>query len=84
MKHLRDEGVSILVLGQYLRPQKNNAEVIDYVTPHKFEQLASIAMEMGFRGVAAAPLARTSYRASETYREANKFSSSLKTSDIIK
>ena len=84
MKHLREEGVSILVLGQYLRPQKNNTEVVDYITPQKFDELASIATEMGFRAVAAAPLARTSYRASETYNEAKKVPSKLKTSDIIK
>ena len=67
MADLRKHHVDILVLGQYLRPTLDNAEVIDYVPPETFDALAAAGLEMGFGYVAAAPLARTSYKAKEAY-----------------
>ena len=67
MRDLRSKCVDILVLGQYLRPTLDNTEVIDYVSPETFDTLANKGMQMGFGYVAAAPLARTSYKAKEAY-----------------
>lgn len=67
MGHLRDAGVKILVMGQYLQPTRKHAEVAAYITPEYFEMYAVRAYEMGFEYVAAAPLARTSWRAAEAY-----------------
>ncbi|MBN2715595.1 MAG: lipoyl synthase [Deltaproteobacteria bacterium] len=67
MAHLRDAGVKILVLGQYLQPTKSHAAVVSFIPPETFNELASRGLEMGFEFVAAAPLARTSYRAAEAY-----------------
>ena len=67
MRDLRAQGVDILVLGQYLRPTLDNAPVIEYVPPKRFERYARKGLEAGFGFVAAHPLARTSYRAKEAY-----------------
>ena len=67
MRDLRRAGVAILVLGQYLRPTRDHAEVAEYVPPERFDELAALGGELGFDFVAASPLARTSYRAAEAY-----------------
>lgn len=69
MQDLRDARVDILVLGQYLRPTLDNAPVIEYVPPKRFDRYALKGLEMGFGFVAAHPLARTSYRAKEAYEQ---------------
>ena len=67
MSDLLDAGVEILVLGQYLQPTRDHAEVVEYVHPNRFEALAEVGRSMGFAYVAAGPLVRTSYRAAEAF-----------------
>ena len=67
MGHLREAGVKILVLGQYLQPTRQHATVAAFVPPEQFDDYAAKGREMGFEFVAASPLARTSYRAAEAY-----------------
>jgi lipoic acid synthetase len=67
MRALRDAGVGILALGQYLRPTPRHAEVVEYVPPDSFAALAARGEELGFEFVAAGPLVRTSYRAAEAF-----------------
>jgi lipoic acid synthetase len=67
MSELRGVGVDILVLGQYLRPTRAHAPVLEYVHPDAFAQLEQRGLEMGFSFVASSPLARTSYRAAEAF-----------------
>lgn len=67
MRDLRSVDVKILVLGQYLRPTRAHAEVVEYSPPARFERLAQTASKLGFDFVSASPLARTSYRAAEAY-----------------
>ncbi|MCP4676829.1 MAG: lipoyl synthase [Deltaproteobacteria bacterium] len=67
MRDLRAVEVDILVLGQYLRPTRANARVVEYVSPERFDALASRGEALGFGFVAAGPLVRTSYRAAEAY-----------------
>lgn len=67
MDDLRGVGVDILVLGQYLQPTRAHAEVVDYVTPRRFEELESIGQAKGFGFVASGPLVRTSYKAAEAF-----------------
>lgn len=69
LEDLRAANVDIVVLGQYLRPTPQQLPVSRYVLPAEFEALAMRARAMGFRGVVAAPLARTSYRAARAYSE---------------
>ncbi|MDP2319936.1 MAG: lipoyl synthase [Acidobacteriota bacterium] len=64
-KDLRDVGVSILTLGQYLRPSTEHAVMTRYYTPEEFRELKRVAMDLGFAHVEAGPLVRSSYHAHE-------------------
>jgi lipoic acid synthetase len=67
MKDLRAVGCELLTIGQYLRPRKENLEVVEYVHPERFEEYRLAALQMGFRFVASAPLVRSSMNAEEMY-----------------
>jgi lipoic acid synthetase len=62
---LRQTGCSRLTLGQYLSPSRDHLPIARYVSPEEFERWAATARSMGFQGVAAGPLVRSSYRAEE-------------------
>ena len=64
-KDLRGVGVSILTLGQYLRPSESHAVMTRYYHPDEFRELKRIAMGLGFVHVEAGPLVRSSYHAHE-------------------
>lgn len=57
--------VTVLTLGQYLRPTQKHLPVVDYIHPDTFEELKGIALNMGFRHVASGPLVRSSYHAAD-------------------
>lgn len=63
MKDLRNNGVRMLTLGQYLQPSLHHLPVARYVPPVEFERLHAIGMAMGFTHVAAGPMVRSSYHA---------------------
>ncbi len=52
---LRDAGVRIVTLGQYLRPTLEHYPVAAYISPEKFERYRLRALEMGFSYCASAP-----------------------------
>lgn len=64
-RDLRKVGVSILTLGQYLRPSEKHAVMTRYYHPDEFKELKRIALGMGFVHVEAGPLVRSSYHAHE-------------------
>ena len=64
---LRQAGVAILTLGQYLRPSAWHLPVAEFVTPERFEALRARGLAHGFRYVASGPLVRSSYRAAELF-----------------
>ncbi|QXJ27469.1 Lipoyl synthase [Saccharolobus shibatae B12] len=70
MRDLRSVGVNILVLSQYMRPSRKQLEVKKRYTFEEFRKLEEIAYSMGFSAVVSLPLARTSYKAKETYLKA--------------
>jgi lipoic acid synthetase len=63
MDDLRAHDVTVLTLGQYLRPSPKHLPVIDFVEPAVFDELKAIALAKGFRHVASGPLVRSSYHA---------------------
>ncbi len=63
MDDLREAGVEITTLGQYLRPSRRHAEVVEYVTPETFDYYRQEALARGFSHVAGGPLVRSSYMA---------------------
>ena len=63
MDDLREVGVEVLTIGQYLQPTKHNYPVQEYIEPEKFDEYGRIAKEKGFRHVESAPMVRSSYHA---------------------
>jgi lipoyl synthase len=62
---LREQGVQILTVGQYLRPTERHLPVVRYWHPEEFTALEQAALALGFEHVAAGPLVRSSYHADE-------------------
>jgi lipoic acid synthetase len=62
---LREHGVQVLTVGQYLRPSEQHLPVVRYWHPDEFGALEDAAYELGFEHVAAGPLVRSSYHAEE-------------------
>jgi lipoic acid synthetase len=62
---LREAGVDILTVGQYLRPSERHLPVVRYWHPDEFAELERAAYDLGFAHVAAGPLVRSSYHADE-------------------
>lgn len=60
---LRQTGVTLLTLGQYLRPTPKHLPVAEYVHPDEFARLRQVALGLGFRHVESGPLVRSSYHA---------------------
>ncbi len=58
-------GVDILTIGQYLQPSAAHYPLARYATPEDFARYKEMALAKGFRYVASAPLARSSYKAWE-------------------
>jgi lipoic acid synthetase len=63
MDDLRNAGVQILTLGQYLQPTKKHLPVKEFIHPDIFADYKKIALEKGFRYVESGPLVRSSYHA---------------------
>jgi lipoyl synthase len=63
MADLRAVGVSIITIGQYLRPSGDHLPVSRYWTPEEFDRLRQIGAELGVPHVEASPLTRSSYHA---------------------
>ena len=69
MAELKEAGVQILTLGQYLQPTKVHLPVVEYITPLQFMEYKEIGLEMGFRYVESGPLVRSSYRAEKHFEK---------------
>lgn len=66
-KELREHGVEMLTIGQYLKPAPGLAEVARYYEPAEFEEMKAEALALGFPMVASGPFVRSSYNAKEQY-----------------
>lgn len=60
---LRNAGVDVLTLGQYMRPTINHLPVEKWYSPEEFKYFERLANEVGFLEVASGPMVRSSYRA---------------------
>ncbi len=63
MDDLVTVGVQIMTLGQYLQPTKEHLEVVEFITPEKFDYYKNVGLEKGLRYVESGPLVRSSYHA---------------------
>jgi lipoic acid synthetase len=70
MLMLREAGVDLITLGQYLSPSWKHLAVDRFPTPNQFATWDESARKIGFKAVASGPLVRSSYRAGQLLAEA--------------
>jgi len=71
LSDVREAGVDVVTLGQYLQPSRSHLDVADYVHPAKFDTWRDVAEEeLGFLYCASGPMVRSSYRAGELFVDA--------------
>ena len=63
MHDLREVGVSVMTIGQYLQPSKKHLPVIEFIPPEQFDKYKEIGLSLGFQYVESSPLVRSSYHA---------------------
>jgi lipoic acid synthetase len=71
MRDLREHGVDILTLGQYLRPSPKHLPIVKYVAPDEFAEYRGEGAALGFAHVEAGPLVRSSYHADDSHLAAS-------------
>ncbi|MGH3860384.1 lipoyl synthase [Actinokineospora sp.] len=70
LSDLHDAGCDIITITQYLRPSVRHHPIDRWVKPEEFLQHKETAEALGFAGVMAGPLVRSSYRAGRLYTQA--------------
>jgi lipoic acid synthetase len=63
---LRQAGVGLVTIGQYLQPTREHLPVDEFVPPEVFARYEACAAELGFAAAFCGPFVRSSYRAAET------------------
>ncbi|MFM6971546.1 MAG: lipoyl synthase [Rhodoluna sp.] len=69
IKDLFEAGTDILTITQYLRPSPKHHPVTRWVKPEEFIEMKTEAEELGYLGVLAGPLVRSSYRAGRLWAQ---------------
>ena len=70
IRDLHDAGCDILTITQYLRPSPKHHPIDRWVRPEEFVHWSDVATDLGFKGVMAGPLVRSSYRAGRLWATA--------------
>jgi len=65
LRDLKNVGVEIITIGQYLQPTKKHIPVKEFVHPEKFALFKKIGQDIGFRYIESGPLVRSSYHAEQ-------------------
>ena len=65
LQGLKDSGVSIVTIGQYLQPTPLHLAVAEYVHPDKFAHWKRFGLGLGFKVVESGPMVRSSYHADD-------------------
>jgi len=63
MKDLRNVGLDIITIGQYLQPSKKHLPVQEFITPEQFKKYEIFGLELGFMYIESGALVRSSYKA---------------------
>ena len=69
---LKNAGVDIVTIGQYIQPSKAHLPVAKYYTPDEFEDLKKLAEKVGITNYQIDPLVRSSYKAALSWQDAMK------------
>lgn len=72
LQDLRNAGVDLLTIGQYLSPSKAHHPVERYPEPGEYKAWEEYALSIGFKGAACGPLVRSSYKAGALFRQATR------------
>ncbi|MDR3011916.1 MAG: lipoyl synthase [Chitinispirillales bacterium] len=67
LRDLRSAGCTVVTIGQYLRPSRNQIQVEEFISPDQFKEYEKTALDMGFDSAFCGPYVRSSYHASEMY-----------------
>jgi lipoic acid synthetase len=78
MDDLREAGVQILTMGQYLRPSPQHLPVVAYIEPAKFDEYRDVAYAKGFEHVSSGPLVRSSYHAADYQKKPASIADAVK------
>jgi lipoic acid synthetase len=70
MRDLREHGVDVVTIGQYLQPSSRHAQIDRWVHPDEFRWFREQGGALGFGSVFSGPLVRSSYRADEQHASA--------------
>lgn len=65
---LKNAGVNIVTIGQYIQPSKKHLEVAKYYTLEEFEKLKKLAQKIGIKNYQISPLVRSSYQAMQSWQ----------------
>ena len=65
MQDMRDHGIEMLTIGQYLAPSSSHLRVRRYVHPDTFKMFEAKAYAMGFSHAAVGAMVRSSYHADQ-------------------
>ncbi|MGH8983014.1 MAG: lipoyl synthase [Acidimicrobiia bacterium] len=65
MRDLREHGVDVITIGQYLQPSSKHVQIDRWVHPDEFRWFREQGEALGFGSVFSGPLVRSSYRADE-------------------
>lgn len=68
---LKNAGVDIVTIGQYIQPSKAHLDVAKFYTLDEFEELKTLARKVGFKNYQIGPLVRSSYHAMNSFNEMN-------------
>ena len=68
---LKNVGVDIITIGQYIQPSKAHLEVAKFYTLEEFEELKTLTRKVGFKNYQIGPLVRSSYHAMNSFNEMN-------------
>jgi lipoic acid synthetase len=69
LRDLHDAGTDIVTITQYLRPTSRHHPIDRWLKPEEFVEIKNEAEEIGFLGVLAGPLVRSSYRAGRLWAQ---------------
>jgi lipoic acid synthetase len=69
LRDLHDAGTDIVTITQYLRPTPRHHPIDRWLKPEEFVELKAEAEQIGFLGVLAGPLVRSSYRAGRLWAQ---------------
>jgi lipoyl synthase len=71
LRDLREHGVDVVTIGQYLQPSSRHARIDRWVHPDEFRWFREQGEALGFGSVFSGPLVRSSYRADEQHASAS-------------